>query len=89
MLAQYRTTPEVSRLLGRSVNSLHWLIWDGRIPTPARLGNTYAWTDKDIARAAEVLQRHGPGSGRRKEGVVLRPGRRAARARAQKTLAGG
>ncbi len=53
----YRSTKEVAALLGIPVGRLKHSVWDGRVPSPRKLGGVYAWDDRDVHRASWVLRR--------------------------------
>ena len=58
---RYRSTKEVAELLGISAGRLKNAVWDGRIPSPRKLGGVYAWNDRDVRRASWVLRKRDAG----------------------------
>ena len=57
----YRSTKEVAELLGISAGRLKNAVWDGRVPSPRKLGGVYAWSDRDVHRASWVLRHRDAG----------------------------
>lgn len=51
----FRSTKEAACLLGVRPSRLATLIYEGRLPQPARLGRALAWSNEDITRAARLL----------------------------------
>ena len=52
----YKSTLQVSRILGVTVGRLSRAVWNGRISAPTKgPGNAFLWTKSDIERASWVL----------------------------------
>ncbi len=52
----YKSTLQVSRILGVTVGRLSRAVWDGRISAPTKgPGNAFLWTKSDIEHASWVL----------------------------------
>ncbi len=58
MVADFKNTAEVARIIGIKTSALQRAIWDGRVTAPAKSpSGGFLWTEKDIDSASWALKR--------------------------------
>ena len=54
-MAELLGTREAAKRLNIRPSRLNYLVWDGRVPTPSKIGGRFVWDEAAVREAARVL----------------------------------